>query len=277
MRYVYSVIRFVPEPARGEFINIGVVAGRHDGQEWHLKHVTNFQRALSAGSKMAFQTARFDLERLDASVSVDVPVPVDILDSLVASWRSVLQLSEPAPISASSASEACERIFSLMVVDPERSHRTTASAARKALKAAYGGEIPGQDQTIFDRVKAVVEGQTAQFDFAVANGHLVQLAKAWSFDVRAIDAATTGVRAWGYAVGLIRDQRHKTSLSAAAGRTYDVPDDVDIAAIYVPPSTPRGEEALSRSLEVFRTLEVDAVPISRAHDVAKRAAQALTA
>ena len=27
MRYVYSVVRFVPDPIKGEFVNVGLIAG----------------------------------------------------------------------------------------------------------------------------------------------------------------------------------------------------------------------------------------------------------
>lgn len=277
MRYVCSVIRFVPEPARGEFVNIGVLAGREDGSEWHLRHVKNFNRALSAGSKLAFQTARADLDRIDACVAGEDLLGVDWLTELAGASRSVLQLSEPVPVSAESAQAASDLIFGIKVLDPERRERASAGAAKNALRAAYGRRIPLASQNVHSKVKAVVDGQSAQFDFAIANGHLVQLSKAWSFDVKAVNAATTQVRAWGYAVGLIRDQRHAASLSAGPGLQYDVPNSIDIAAVYVPPSTARGEDALGRSIEVFKTLDVSAVPIAKAGDIAKRAAEALAA
>ncbi len=46
MRYVYSLVRFVPDPARGEFVNVGAIAGSEDGAEWQIRQVENTVRAL---------------------------------------------------------------------------------------------------------------------------------------------------------------------------------------------------------------------------------------
>ena len=45
MRYMYSVIRFVPDPIRGEFVNVGVLAGSDESSEWDLRMVESLKRA----------------------------------------------------------------------------------------------------------------------------------------------------------------------------------------------------------------------------------------
>jgi hypothetical protein len=45
MRYVYSVVRYVPNPASGEFVNIGVIAGSDETGDWSLRQAGNQRRA----------------------------------------------------------------------------------------------------------------------------------------------------------------------------------------------------------------------------------------
>ena len=51
MRYTYSVIRFVPDPVRGEFVNVGVLAGSDESSEWELRTVENLKRARAVDDK----------------------------------------------------------------------------------------------------------------------------------------------------------------------------------------------------------------------------------
>src|SRR5918994_1994334 len=51
VRYLYSVIRFVPDPIRGEFVNVGILAGSDESSEWELRTVENLRRARSLDEK----------------------------------------------------------------------------------------------------------------------------------------------------------------------------------------------------------------------------------
>lgn len=45
MRHVYSIIRYVPNTANGERVNIGLLAGSEATGEWYLQAVTERSRA----------------------------------------------------------------------------------------------------------------------------------------------------------------------------------------------------------------------------------------
>ena len=45
MKHVYSLIRYVPDPVRGEFINVGAIAGCDESSEWEIRQVANPARA----------------------------------------------------------------------------------------------------------------------------------------------------------------------------------------------------------------------------------------
>ena len=47
MTYFFSMLRFVPDPARGEFVNIGAIAGDEETQDWELRLISNLKRARS--------------------------------------------------------------------------------------------------------------------------------------------------------------------------------------------------------------------------------------
>ena len=45
MRFLYSIIRFVPNPATGERVNLGVVVGSDERNEWAIRRVHDLRRA----------------------------------------------------------------------------------------------------------------------------------------------------------------------------------------------------------------------------------------
>ena len=45
-RYRYSVVRCVPEPRTGEFVNIGAIAGSFEEGDWSARTIGNYTRAL---------------------------------------------------------------------------------------------------------------------------------------------------------------------------------------------------------------------------------------
>src|SRR5680860_1531130 len=45
MALSFSVIRFVPDPAKGEFVNIGAIAGDDATGDWELRLVSSPKRA----------------------------------------------------------------------------------------------------------------------------------------------------------------------------------------------------------------------------------------
>jgi Protein of unknown function (DUF3037) len=46
--YQYSVVRCVPEPRTGEFINVGAIAGSAEDGNWDARLITSFRRAWEA-------------------------------------------------------------------------------------------------------------------------------------------------------------------------------------------------------------------------------------
>jgi len=49
---VYSLIRYVPDPARGEFVNVGAIAGSEDAGDWQVRQLQNPARARALGGRL---------------------------------------------------------------------------------------------------------------------------------------------------------------------------------------------------------------------------------
>jgi hypothetical protein len=51
------MLRFVPDPARGEFINIGAIAGDDDSGEWELRLLQNPSVPRRSTTRTAYRQA----------------------------------------------------------------------------------------------------------------------------------------------------------------------------------------------------------------------------
>lgn len=228
MKYSYSVVRFVPDPVRGEYVNVGIVAGSDDASEWQLRTLENQKRARSLDEKgllplvwgfiddIGRKIDQFDEAVQTSLFEVEDEKPSERwLEQLSSESRNVIQLSPPAVIVAESVNEALDMLFEQFVVDPE--HRRYSfkrkHAALAAIRHSYrdAGLRIGKD---FDE-GAKVKGQhhNERFDFVVANGQAVQLAQTWSFQQPNQEELAERVKAWAFTVEDVRDNGGLAELS----------------------------------------------------------------
>ena len=131
MRHVYSLIRFVPDPARGEFINVGAIVGCEESSEWGIRQISNTRRARALGNPDALKTVWSFIDRLGEKIdryqfSLESLLPSNLelsedwLEDLHNDHRNIVQLSPPTPILTSSVEDALDRVFDLAVLDPAR-------------------------------------------------------------------------------------------------------------------------------------------------------------
>lgn len=119
MLYQSWVLRFVPDVARGEFTNIGVLVG-NDSADWHLLTTDSNrgnQRALTAAP-----IERLNTRVRDANQAADQLAGVHTTGLLVEDvehmrelFNNILQLSPPTPLIAHSAEEGAELLFNQLV------------------------------------------------------------------------------------------------------------------------------------------------------------------
>lgn len=124
-RYIYSIVRCLPDPRTGEFMNVGAIAGDPLTGDWAIRQLSNTDRvrkfagasALGAASDFIFNVgSEIDLNRQALDDGSDL-LGEDWLARLHHDHRNVVQLSPPAPLIAQSAAQALEVIFNHMIID----------------------------------------------------------------------------------------------------------------------------------------------------------------
>lgn len=287
MRYWTSIVRFVPDPARGEFINVGAIAGTDETDDWQIRTVANWTRAKrldedgKLGALMTFVsdfTDRAEFGTLGFGQPAS-PLSLDRLRQLSDEMRNVVQVSTPTPVLASSAEAALELVFSEFVVDPAfRSFPfKKKTAAMSAIREAYSA----LDIHPLRNAQVRVGPYQTDFDFAVANGRAVQLVRCWSFELPDQDDLAEQVKAWAWSVrALRRGAGDVTPYLIGDSRQLSVDPSVDVEAVFIPPTDrQKSKFAFDVALDAFGDMEtsIRVVDAKGAGETAKRASLLLHA
>jgi len=278
MRFVYSVVRFVPDPARGEFVNIGAIVGSEDSSEWQVRQIENPVRARTIDDHRTLDAAWSFLDRVGREIDEfergtetlfysGVELSENWLHRLYVDHRNIVQLSQPAPMVASSADEAINRIFEELVLDPSRIRHAFLKkhAALAALRAAYREHSVEKGKNLRERATVRTENYREKFDFAVTNGQAVQLSHTWSFQIPDQEHVSEQVKAWGWTVREV--QRGGGRVYTPEGLEFDVPKNVDLEVVYVPPADNQDAPSLGDAVAVFEELGVKYRTLDRADEV----------
>lgn len=286
MKYVYSLIRFVPDSARGEFINVGAIAGSEESSDWAVRQIGNPVRARALDDSNALDAVWAFIDRLGKEID-QYQSSLDSLfgphRSLDEEWvallhrdhRNVVQLTYPTPMVAESAEGALDTIFDLMIVDPsQRRYRfRKKNEAIAALRRAYRAHEIGQDSEMCEGVRLSTQRYQVRFDFAITNGEALQLAHAWSFQVPNQGTLAEQVKSWGWTV---QDaQSSGGMITTQDGKCFGVSHDVDVEVVYILPEQSQEAPALAEAISVFESLGVNQVPLESVCRVAERAAALL--
>ena len=281
LRFVYSLVRFVPDPARGEFVNVGALAGSEESSEWDIRRIGNPRRARALGSPEALGAVWSFIDQVGAVLDryqeslhelfdAEVSPSEDWLDGLHRDYRNIVQLSPPTPMVAETVEEALDKVFDLLIVDPDQRRHSfrKKNEVLAALRRAYKKEsIKGE--VLRERVMLDTPHHRERFDFAVANGSALQLAHSWSFQVLDQDSLSESVKSWGWTV---RDVQASGGLiTVDGGENLEVDRDVDIEVAYIPPAEGQDSPALREASNVFDELGIEPVPVEQARHVARRA------
>ena len=283
MRYVYSIVRFVPDPARGEFVNVGAIVGSEESSEWEVRQIENPLRARAIDDRKSLDAVWSfldrvgrDIDEFDRSMEMLFPVTsVELserwLERLFVDHRNLVQLSQPIPMVAASADEALDRIFDQMVVDPahRRYEFQKKHVALAAVREAYRKHSVKKGTNLRERVALRTANHQTRFDFAVTNGKALQLTQTWSFQVPDQDTLAEQVKAWGWTIREVRDGGGELTL--IGGEEFAVDPDVDLEVVYVPPTGQQEAPALVEAKNVFAKLDVVGRPVGDADAVGQRA------
>src|SRR6266702_8274212 len=148
-RYVYSLVRCVPDPRTGEFVNVGAIAGDPATGDWSVRQLSSENRVRKLAGPTALQAVHGFLARVGVQIdSLQAGMFEGTVDLLSESWlqdlyhdhRNVVQLSAPTPIVAEDAEQALEILFSRQIIDPvslAREGSLTKHRALHDLRRAY--------------------------------------------------------------------------------------------------------------------------------------------
>lgn len=251
MAYRYWIIRFVPNVARGEFSNIGIVCGRERG-DWAVEF--DLRSARSHGN------LRSDLRELGGWISwfrrsVDSSeISSAWVEHLRSRQANSIQISTATPVEVDSARDGVELLFPRLVERaPVRrnyglSRRRLRSEVRETL-ASKSNLVVGRD--LFVTPLARIGKQRGEFDFLRSAGAEKSLTNVWAFNVATLDVLEREIQSWNYLVDRLR--RDGASLTLDARSTVksqaalSLPSDAPIDVIYDPPA----RRAELRRAEIF--------------------------
>lgn len=180
MKHVYSLIRYVPDPVRGEFINVGAIAGCDESSEWEIRQVANPARARRLDERGSLSASWAFMDQLGRAVdaheaAIQQPTPAedtllseDWLADLWCRYRNIVQLSPPAPVLADSTTKALDEIFAQLVVDPaphrrgENTKHPALAAVRRAYRAAGLTKAHDVHERVVARAGATASESTSQ-------------------------------------------------------------------------------------------------------------------
>ena len=291
VRYVYSVVRFVPDPTRGEFVNIGLIAGSDETGEWELQTVARMSRAQRLDDtrvllpqvmrQVAELAANLDAvtEARDALVPPrDLPdVSEAWITKLSRDWANIVQLSPPQPVVADDAQEVFDALWGRMIFERKTRGReiTTKLTALKGVRESLRHHQI-ERRNIWERPTLKTTSSHSPIDLAVHNGRVLHITQCWSFQVADQEALLDDVKAWAWTVRDLR--RGNGGEVSALDRSLEVRSDVPIAAVFVPPETGRTptttmEEALSAFAD--QDVRATAIPLDSVDRVGAEAAAKL--
>jgi hypothetical protein len=277
MTYQYSVLRFVPDPARGEFVNLAVIAGDDDLGDWELRGVSRYRRAKAIDEDDRLGAALDFVARLDDRISTQSlwpeggPLVTDELNRWSVEMQNIVQVTQPTPVVAQSAAEAVELLYERLIVDPEaREYGEKKFRAVQSTREAYREhEVP--DTAIARWASVRVGPYNAPFDFAVHNGQAVQLVQCWSFQQTGQAELAEQVKSWAWVVHELR-KVNGSVLGRGEAEARPVDSGVEVASVYIPPRSEDSSEAYDEAMAAFEEVNVLAVPVSEAGELGSRAA-----
>ncbi|MFI6830859.1 DUF3037 domain-containing protein [Kribbella sp. NPDC050241] len=266
MRYDYWVIRYVPDPIRGEFVNIGVITGRDD--DWAFRRVGNLRRAARLGGSPSL-TDSF-LKRIEDAISARLDSVAALMpagaalfnrgdvEDLRVRMNNIVQLSDARPVLADSAAQAADMAFELMIVDSDTEvrHRTRTLVVHR-LRDAFDLR-PELLRHVARFQTATVGAQETTIDFAVKSRSVQQLSQVWAFDLKDTRNLQIQIQAWNYLVGLLRADGGRLVPRSGEG-WVEIPAAVEINAVFTPPDSSAGEEQLEIAMDGWERLGVQIV------------------
>jgi hypothetical protein len=288
-RYIYSLVRCVPDPRTGEFVNVGAIAGDPSTGDWSVRQVSSENRVRKLAGPVALLAVHGFLARVGGQIdslqtdSLQTGTFEGASELLSERWleglyhdhQNVVQLSAPAPILADDAEQALEILFSRQIIDPVSQAREGSLTKHRALhdiRLAYR-RAALDPALVRQRVELHVGDRVhTSLDFAIANGGTVQLTQGWSFQGTLVSMVSEQVKAWAYALKCLRDGLDSRVVSAD-DQVSTVTQDVDLEVVVIEPITAEQRLVYQEARQVFTQIDATVHDLKDADAVGRRAAE----
>ena len=124
MKFIYSVVQFVPNVASGEFVNVGVLAGSDETGEWAVRRIHNIDRAVVLGGHGSESLVAGVFEWVDLDLLPRLRARANRGDGQRFLWDqaarrdgSYVQITKPIPMAANSLQDAIDAVFDIKIID----------------------------------------------------------------------------------------------------------------------------------------------------------------
>jgi Protein of unknown function (DUF3037) len=289
MRYNYWLLRYAPDSARGEFVNVGVVVGSDDSDDWAFGRIHSLARA----SRLGGDASRIEdwLIRLHASISPEWPLEraaalgvrlrlsLGSFDRIRRQLNNTFQISSPRPVLATSADAAADQLFAqLVAVAESRTKSSERAAAVRDLREAYyrTGNLAPKD--VQHNVRLHVGRQQTRFEFAIGRSRIAQLSHVWSFRRSTVADLAQEIQAASYAIKRLREHGgYLENPNRSKQPDLLLPPGVPVRVLYVPPESSQQRDVFGNAEDAWPDLGIRPYPLGEEDLVAEEAVALLRA
>lgn len=281
VQHLYSVVKCVPNPNTGEFVNIAALVGDPSTGQWQIKRLSDERRVRRIVGPAALGACHQYLVQLESEIDESWEALMhgggdalgkDWLQLICDDHRNVVQFTPPMAVNAEDIDGALEQVFRFRLADTpvERRPRViTKHTMKAALRDAYR-DVDLPSGYLHEGVDLVVGANVhGAVDFAIANGQAFQLAQAWSFQLTGIDDLVLQIKAWAYAIDRLR-QGERAKLLRGSG-VSDVGREVEVDVVVAEPLVSEQTEVFAEASQVFEELGAKVYSWDKASAVAHRA------
>lgn len=278
-KYQYSIIRFVPSPVRGEFVNLGLIIGSDQTGEWLVEVVSSMRRASRLDDDNVLSMLATELSQLQSTIESytepemferTIELSEDWLSDLSRNSRNQLQFSYPNAVVAENVGGAFEKLWGRLIVESlptKRNSITKASVTAQYINALTSSQLDRSHMK--RRVKLETSRTHTNIDVAVHNGVVKDITQCWSLQIKAAEPLLNEIKAWGWSIKTLREHG---GLILTGKQPIEVPRDVRVGVVYAATSD---SELMEEAFDVFNDVEIsaDCVTVENAIAHAQVAAQ----
>ncbi|QOD92988.1 DUF3037 domain-containing protein [Chryseoglobus sp. 28M-23] len=258
----YWVIRYVPDVARGEFHNVGVVCGSSNG-DWAAAFDWQYLHKKTPRDVLEWAEWFNDQVRQGEALMPDHEFTRGWVEGIRQRQANSVQVGPPLPVVSDNARDAAATLYRQIVQHKfaRRTHRTTRRQLRSEVRSLLSYTLM-EGEHYFERPEVRLGQMHGDFDFVQVNEALPVIRNVWAFDVAGLDDLERGIQAWNYGITRLRDDG---AVLRTKDRALELPSNSVVTAIIDPPlhDSRRRTEIFEATLEAWERERVDVLTVSQ--------------